>query len=148
MRRRHRQLRLGKFPSVLANYSSCPKPDEPNGECIFCREHERENYATSAENFGFQFPRHNVQICDRVKFDRCNVVVLERFSDVRMKLAEPATIEAAFSGFVCRFSTTFARGVDEVAASRSMLGELSITAECPSSRTVSLNRSSGVHDDG
>src|ERR1700755_2176315 len=91
------------------NCSSCCTHDELKDECILRCERERENFAKSAENFGFQFSRHVLQICDRVSSDPCNAAALEHFICMLMNFGASATTEV-----VCRFSTAscerFGRG--------------------------------------
>jgi hypothetical protein len=128
--------------------SSCCTPDELKDECILRCERERENFAKSAENFGFQFSRHVLQICDRVSSDPCNAAALEHFICMLMNFGASATTEAVFNDFVCRFSTASCERLGRGYGMRGIAGWLGVTAERPSGSAVSLNRSSGVHDGG
>jgi hypothetical protein len=97
---------LANFLAHEWNCSFCCTPDELKGECISRCEHKIDSYAKIAEKFGFQFSRHDLQICERVNFAHRDTAVLEHFKMYADdKVAASAVAEVVFSDFVCRFST-------------------------------------------
>jgi hypothetical protein len=106
IRIRRRQFRLANFLAHEWNCSFCCTPDELKGGCISRCEHKIDSYAKIAEKFGFQFSRHDLQICERVNFAHRDTAVLEHFKMYADdKVAASAAAEVVFSDFVCRFST-------------------------------------------
>jgi hypothetical protein len=67
---------------------------------------------------------------------------------VLMNFGTSAAIEAAFNGLVVDFRRPHCERLGRGYGMGGIAGSFGITAERPSGQTVSLNRSSGVHDGG